>query len=108
MRSTIILRGALILLIAMLVAPPPARADLGPEQIRKLITRMAGFELPRKAVRVITVSAETSDLLDARAEIETAFRLEKTAYRYASVTLAIIVLIARSNAAWIIFSSSIH
>jgi uncharacterized membrane protein YgaE (UPF0421/DUF939 family) len=30
------------------------------------------------------------------------FRLEKTAYRYAGVTLAIIVLIPRSNAAWII------
>ncbi len=31
-----------------------------------------------------------------------AFRLEKTAYRYASVTLAIIVLIPRSAPAWII------
>ena len=30
------------------------------------------------------------------------FRLEKTAYRYASVTLAIIVLIPRANAAWIV------
>jgi uncharacterized membrane protein YccC len=31
-----------------------------------------------------------------------AFRLEKTAYRYASVTLAIIVLIPRTNPAWIV------
>lgn len=31
-----------------------------------------------------------------------AFRLEKTAYRYASITLAIIVLIPRSNPAWTI------
>jgi uncharacterized membrane protein YgaE (UPF0421/DUF939 family) len=31
-----------------------------------------------------------------------AFRLEKTAYRYASITLAIIVLIPRSSPAWII------
>ena len=30
------------------------------------------------------------------------FRLEKTAYRYASITLAIIVLIPRSAPAWII------
>jgi uncharacterized membrane protein YccC len=30
------------------------------------------------------------------------FRMEKNAYRYASVTLAIIVLIPRSDAAWII------
>ena len=30
------------------------------------------------------------------------FRMEKTAYRYASITLAIIVLIPRSNTAWII------
>jgi uncharacterized membrane protein YccC len=31
-----------------------------------------------------------------------AFRVEKTAYRYAGVTLAIIVLIPRSHAAWIV------
>jgi len=31
-----------------------------------------------------------------------AFRMEKSAYRYASVTLAIILLIPRSNAAWIV------
>jgi uncharacterized membrane protein YccC len=30
------------------------------------------------------------------------FRLEKTAYHYASVTLAIIILIPRSNPAWVI------
>ena len=30
------------------------------------------------------------------------FCLEETAYRYASVTLAIIVLIPRSNPAWIV------
>jgi uncharacterized membrane protein YgaE (UPF0421/DUF939 family) len=34
--------------------------------------------------------------------ISYAFRLEKTAYRYASVTLAIIVLIPRTNPAWIV------
>jgi uncharacterized membrane protein YccC len=31
-----------------------------------------------------------------------AFRMEKSAYRYASITLAIIALIPRSNAAWIV------
>jgi len=31
-----------------------------------------------------------------------AFRMEKTAYRYAGVTLAMIVLIPRSNVAWIV------
>jgi uncharacterized membrane protein YccC len=31
-----------------------------------------------------------------------AFRMERSAYRYASITLAIIVLIPRSNAAWVI------
>jgi uncharacterized membrane protein YccC len=34
--------------------------------------------------------------------LSVAFRLEKTAYRYASVTLAIIVLIPRSAAPWIV------
>jgi uncharacterized membrane protein YgaE (UPF0421/DUF939 family) len=32
----------------------------------------------------------------------TAFRMERSAYRYASVTLAIIMLIPRTNAAWIV------
>ena len=31
-----------------------------------------------------------------------AFRMERSAYRYASITLAIIVLIPRSNTAWIV------
>ena len=31
-----------------------------------------------------------------------AFRMEKSAYRYASITLAIIVLIPRSHAAWVV------
>jgi uncharacterized membrane protein YccC len=34
--------------------------------------------------------------------LSVAFRLEKTAYRYASITLAIIVLIPRSAAPWIV------
>ena len=34
--------------------------------------------------------------------LSAAFRMEKTAYRYAGVTLAIIVLIPRSHAAWIV------
>jgi len=40
--------------------------------------------------------------------VSLAFRLKKTAYRYASVTLAIIVLIPRSNPAWNCSSASIH
>jgi len=31
-----------------------------------------------------------------------AFRMEKSAYRYASITLAIVVLVPRLNAAWIV------
>jgi uncharacterized membrane protein YccC len=34
--------------------------------------------------------------------LSVAFRLEKTAYRYASITLAIVVLIPRSAAPWIV------
>src|ERR1043166_6777308 len=33
--------------------------------------------------------------------LSSAFRMEKTAYRYASITLAIIVLVPRANPAWI-------
>ena len=34
--------------------------------------------------------------------LSAAFRMEKSAYRYASITLAIIILIPRSNPAWIV------
>jgi uncharacterized membrane protein YgaE (UPF0421/DUF939 family) len=34
--------------------------------------------------------------------LSSVFRMEKSAYRYASITLAIILLIPRSNAAWIV------
>jgi hypothetical protein len=54
-----------------------ARADLSPKQARKLITRMAGFDLPSSAVRVKAVSASSDSSAEASAEIQTAFRLTK-------------------------------
>jgi Type II secretion system (T2SS), protein G len=48
-------------------------ANLGDGQARKLISRMAGAQLPSKAVRIKRISESGTDA-EATAEIETAFR----------------------------------
>lgn len=53
-----------------------AAADLSPKEARRLIARVAGFNLPSDAVRVKEVSAMGSSAVVV-AQIETAFRLEK-------------------------------
>lgn len=54
-----------------------AKADLSSKQARKLITRMAGFELPNDAVRVKNVSMHSDSAASATAELQAIFRLEK-------------------------------
>jgi Type II secretion system (T2SS), protein G len=52
-------------------------AELKPGQARKLLTRVAGSELPSSAVRVKRVTPVDASTAEVRAEIETAFRLEQ-------------------------------
>jgi hypothetical protein len=67
-----LLRLSLLLVLATL--PFEVRADLSSKQARKLITRMAGIELPSSAVRVKSISS-TADSAEATAEINAIFRL---------------------------------
>lgn len=53
------------------------RADLTPKQARKLITRMAGFELTNGSVRVKAISVTSAAAADVSAEIRTVFKFEK-------------------------------
>jgi type II secretion system (T2SS) protein G len=53
------------------------RADLSPKQARKLITRMAGFELTGGSVRVKTISSPTANMAEVSAEIRAVFKFEK-------------------------------
>jgi len=53
------------------------RADLKPNQARKSITRMPGFELTNGSVRVKSVTMSTPSTAEAIAEIRTVFKLQK-------------------------------
>jgi len=65
-------------LVGLLVfAAAEARADLKPNQVRKPLTRMSGFELTNGAVRVKSVTATTAGTAEAVAEIRTVFKLQK-------------------------------
>ena len=54
-----------------------ASGDLSPKEARRLIARMAGIELPSDAVRIKEVST-TGNSATAVAQVETAFRFDKT------------------------------
>jgi hypothetical protein len=73
MRFVIFLRLGLLLILAMVTVE--VRADLSANQARKLITRMAGIELPSGAIRVKKISSTTDSIAEATAEIKAVFRL---------------------------------
>ena len=79
------LRGALLTILILNAVD--ARADLSAKQARKLITRMAGFELPTADVRVKKISS-SGDSSEANVEIQTVFRFatdEQGQWRIAEV-----------------------
>lgn len=66
----------LILVFLLLVlAVGDANAELSSSQARKLITRMAGLELPNNSVRIKSISTNNSSTVQATAEIRATFRL---------------------------------
>lgn len=71
MRTVVFLRLGLLLVLATV----EVRADLSAKQARKLITRMAGIELPNSAVRVKRISSTSNSTAEATAEIQAVFRL---------------------------------
>lgn len=67
----------LVLVAFIVVAPVAAKADLSNKQARKLITRIAGFELPNSAVRVKQISVSEDSSAVVTAEVSATFRLTK-------------------------------
>lgn len=63
------------LLAVMALTAVEARAELSSSQARKLITRMAGFELPSNSVRIKTITAASDSSVEVTTEILTTFRL---------------------------------
>jgi len=75
MQFSILFRGAL--LITLFFNAVGARADLSSKQARKIIARMAGFELPTGDVRVTRISSPRDSSPEATAEILTVFRMAR-------------------------------
>ena len=73
MRSPILFRLTLFLLVAFTTMQ--ARAELSQKQVRKLISRTAGLELPSKAVRVGKIRQLSPAVAETTTEIEMVFRL---------------------------------
>ncbi|MBA2525573.1 MAG: type II secretion system protein GspG [Pyrinomonadaceae bacterium] len=73
MRTVVFLRLGLLLVLATFTVE--VKADLSAKQARKLITRMAGIELPSSAVRVKKISLTSNSSAEAKAEIQAIFRL---------------------------------
>lgn len=67
----------LVLVAFLVVAPIAAKADLSNKQARKLITRIAGFELPNNTVRVKQISVSEHSSAVVTAEVSATFRLTK-------------------------------
>ena len=61
--------------LLLVLAASEVRADLSSSQARKLITRMAGFELPNNSVRIKSITTNNDSQVQAIAEILTTFRL---------------------------------
>jgi hypothetical protein len=72
-------RNSLFLLVFCILAISAleVRAELSGKQARKLLTRMAGFELPSGSVRVKTISPGSDGSTEVTAEIKTVFKFEK-------------------------------
>lgn len=70
----LVTRPGLVLFLVLTALAVEVRADLSATQARKLLTRMAGIELPNSAVRVKRISS-TNSSAEATAEIQATFRL---------------------------------
>jgi hypothetical protein len=79
MPFVIFLRLGLLLILATVTVE--VRADLSAKQARKLITRMAGIELPSSAVRVKKISSTSNSSAEVTAEINAIFRLSTNTQR---------------------------
>src|SRR5918911_3120430 len=59
----------------VIFSPIEARADLSQKQARKVIQTIAGWSLPKSAVRVQSVKSTGAESAEVSAQIEAVFRL---------------------------------
>lgn len=71
------LQALSIALCVFIFSPLTVKAELSSSQARKLITRMAGFELTNGAVRVKGISSTGPASAEVLADVRTVFRFEK-------------------------------
>ena len=64
-----------ISLLFLLVCVGSVRADISRSQARRIIARMAGFNLPDSAVNVTSVNSTAADAAEASADLQLVFRL---------------------------------
>jgi hypothetical protein len=64
-----------ISLLLLLVCVGSVRADISRSQARRVITRMAGINLPSSAVNVTSVNSNAADAAEASADLQLVFRL---------------------------------
>jgi hypothetical protein len=62
-------------LLLLVICTGSVRADLSRSQARKAITRMAGFNLPSKAVNISSINSTAADSAEASADLQLVFRL---------------------------------
>jgi type II secretion system (T2SS) protein G len=83
------IRSAIFVLLAIVLAPAVARADLSSSQAKKLITKTAGMSLPSGSVRIVQKPVMTDqNQAEAIAEIDLVFRFSRDssgAWRVAEV-----------------------
>jgi hypothetical protein len=83
------IRSAIFVLLAIVLAPAVARADLSSSQAKKLITKAAGMSLPSGSVRIVQKPVMTDqNQAEAIAEIDLVFRFSRDssgAWRVAEV-----------------------
>ena len=65
----------LILFLVLVVCVGSVRADISRSQARKIIARMAGFNLPSKAVNVTAINSTGAETSEASADLQLVFRL---------------------------------
>jgi type II secretion system (T2SS) protein G len=63
--------------VLVIASAAQVKAELSAKQVRKLVSRAAGMELPTRAVRVKGISSTGQSTAEAVAEVETAFRLDR-------------------------------
>jgi hypothetical protein len=67
----------MVVLSLLCLIVPSVKADLSAKQARKVIAKMAGFELPGSALRIKSISTSGAGSAEVAAEVRAVFKFEK-------------------------------